>query len=256
MSESLALPQSRLESVLYRMAVLRRGGRKQKLAENLARQIDLGDAFQIAEQLGGRPNSRRIKAVVEEARTRELSPRQILLQAHRECAELIARNFVFDPERPFSLSLPDAEVLMHRSDGPAHYGKFYSSQQSEMEYKLARLRQQLRQRITTLSPKHAELVEMDDLLANLGQTQSRRLLARLPALVEQRFVDLRRAYQKSQPTDAAQAAADDAETWVQADGWLGQFVEELKQLLDAELELRLQLLIGLVEASESKGMKE
>ena len=76
------------------------------------------------------------------------------------------------------------------------------------------------------------------------------MLATLPSLMEKRFNQLRKAYLHTQPAD------DKPALWMQPGAWLARFCTELQTVLLAELDLRLQPAVGLLEALHNQTTPE
>lgn len=131
----------------------------------------------------------------------------------------------------------------------APYRRFYLAQQRDMDLGVgplrARVRDQLRSRAPSLTPLAALDAAFD---AILGERESK-LLALIPVLMEQRFGHLFQAHQQ-QLAHAQQA--DHPALWVKPGGWLARYLEELQTVLLAELDLRLQPTLGLIEALQDQ----
>lgn len=122
------------------------------------------------------------------------------------------------------------------------YRLFYLAQQRDMEANVGVLRTAARDVLAGLPTAARALREIDAALQVAIAERERALLAAIPRLLECRFETLR---------DAASASeTDDNATWMQPGGWLATFRSELLALLEAELELRLQPVIGLMETLE------
>jgi hypothetical protein len=122
------------------------------------------------------------------------------------------------------------------------YRHFYLAQQRDMEANVGVLRTAARDVLAGLPTAARALREIDAALQVAIAERERALLAAIPRMLERRFETLR---------DAASASATgDNATWMQPGGWLATFRRELLALLEAELELRLQPVIGLMETLE------
>ena len=71
-----------------------------------------------------------------------------------------------------------------------------------------------------------------------------RLLASVPQLLGRRFEQLHQAHRSALPA----GAADDPARWLQPGAWLHTFCQDMRAVLLAELELRLQPVAGLLDA--------
>ena len=111
-----------------------------------------------------------------------------------------------------------------------------NDQQRRMELSVEALRGHVRQALAQSTPELAQLAALDAAMEPLLAGREQRLLNALPAFLKARFVALRQ-----QATDASDTAADDLH-------WLQTFAHEFEQTLLAELDLRLQPVIGLIES--------
>ena len=123
------------------------------------------------------------------------------------------------------------------------YRRHYVAQQRDMEQKVAPLRALLRDALETASPALRQLAALDAAFDAILAEREARLLAALPLLLKQRFAHL-------QQTHALQP--DTEQPTLQAPDWRVQFRQEMQTLLLAELDLRLQPALGLLEAFEHK----
>lgn len=118
------------------------------------------------------------------------------------------------------------------------YRQHYLDQQRNMELMIAPLRDHVRQALfASGSADMRQLAGLDAVWEQLLGHREKNLLAALPAHLERRFKDLRKTHQHDDPT-----------TWRKPGGWLHGFGEELRAVLLAELETRLEPVTGLVEA--------
>ncbi len=109
------------------------------------------------------------------------------------------------------------------------YRRHYLAQQQHMQEHIAPLRARLRRVLELRSPACARLAALDAVMERVLGEPERRLLAGLPALLEQRFAQWR-----------AEAAP--------GNGWATRFQQELEAALQAELALRWQPIDGLLAA--------
>jgi len=123
------------------------------------------------------------------------------------------------------------------------YRRFYQAHQGELEASVHPLRSKARQALARVSPQLRQLASLDAALDQVLGARERQLLATVPVLLEKRFAQLANAHQQrlaEQPDDPAWS--------MQPAGWLADFGTELKMVLLAELDLRLQPTVGLIEA--------
>lgn len=125
------------------------------------------------------------------------------------------------------------------------YRRFYEAHQRDMELRVAPLRINVREALAKVSPKLKQLADLDATLENILRDRERKLLAKVPLLLKKRFEHL---YKEHQQLCIETQRADDAADWMQAGGWLAHFCSDLQMLLLAEVALRLQPAVGLIEA--------
>ena len=135
----------------------------------------------------------------------------------------------------------EAELMM--SFEP--YRLFYVLQQRDMDTKIRNLRAQIRQEMKGASPKLAQLSALDTALGDTLFTNTRKFFSVVPKLLAKRFEYLLQAHQSAVANDQA---SDNPAHWIAPGGWMDQFYKEIQGLLLAELEVRLQPVLGLIEA--------
>jgi len=124
------------------------------------------------------------------------------------------------------------------------YHRYYLAHQRDMSASIAPLRAHARAVLAKHSPALARLAALDGVLDQALAPRERSLLATVPQLLARRFAQLQQAQ-----TDAPDG--HDA-----ADGWLATFCGDMQAVLLAELELRLQPVLGLAEALGNKKTDE
>lgn len=123
----------------------------------------------------------------------------------------------------------NADLLGDEAPVYAPFRKFYMAHQRDMELAVKKLRVKARARLAKASPALKQLAALDAAFDGILTEHEKKLLASLPSLMEQRFKQLQA--ERSLPV-----------------GWLARFGQELQTVLLAELDLRLQPTLGLLEA--------
>jgi hypothetical protein len=144
-----------------------------------------------------------------------------------------------------TLPAPILELPLNLAAAYAPYRRFYEAHQRDMELNVQPLRVNAREALAKASPRLKKLAELDATLEKILRERETKLLSKVPALLRKRFDQLFKEHQQTL-TDARQA--DNPADWTQAGAWLARFRDDLQMLLLAELELRLQPAIGLIEA--------
>lgn len=112
----------------------------------------------------------------------------------------------------------------------------HHEQQRRMELAVDALRGHVRQTLAKATPRLAQLAALDAVLDQMLTGREQRLLNHLPAFLKARFNQLRPPAATDTPSDPR---------------WLLGFHAELDQTLLAELDHRLQPVVGMIEALEA-----
>ena len=121
----------------------------------------------------------------------------------------------------------------------------YLARQREMEARIRPLRAHVREALARTSPTLKQLAALDAVFDDILSEREGKLLALIPSLLKRRFEQLRKAH--SQQLDDAQPA-ERPNPGSKTDGWLARFDHEWHATLLAELDVRLQPTLGLIEA--------
>jgi hypothetical protein len=143
------------------------------------------------------------------------------------------------------LPIPKLELPMDFATAYAPYRRFYEAHQRDMEFCIQPLRVNVREALAKASPRLKKLADLDATLEKILRDRESKLLSKVPVLLKKRFEQLFKAHQQTL-VDAQQA--DNPAGWTEAGGWLARFCNDMQMLLLAEMELRLQPTMGLIEA--------
>lgn len=138
---------------------------------------------------------------------------------------------------------PGASVEEARAYAP--YRRYHQAIQRDLETKVGALRARVRDAVAQASPTLRQLAALDGAFDAILCEREARLLATVPSLLEKRFQQLLQAHQQAL-ADSQQA--DSVELWMAPGAWLARFCAELQSVLLAELDLRLQPSMGLLDA--------
>lgn len=119
------------------------------------------------------------------------------------------------------------------------YAKFYRAQQSDMSAKIQGLRVHVRDVLKVFSPRLAKLVELDKALDESLSIETRKYLMVVPKLLSRHYIQ-----RYEQPV----GVSGDMFSSADVDNTTAEFLSALQLLLKSELEMRLQLVLGLIEA--------
>lgn len=146
------------------------------------------------------------------------------------------------------LPAPTRELPMNLATAFVPYRQFYETHQRDMELRIQPLRVNVREALAKASPTLRKLADLDATLEKTLREREKQLLSKVPVLLKKRFDQL---YKDHQQKLADTQQADTPAGWMQAGAWLARFCSDLQMLLLAEVELRLQPAMGLIEAFKS-----
>ena len=121
--------------------------------------------------------------------------------------------------------------------------RYSLGQQRQMDSILRSLRAQLRGMLDKGTTQDRQLSTLDAIFENVLSTREARLLGQIPTEFEKRFAKLLKQHMKQ----LLQAAEAD-EPAPRTEPWLAPLCTDLRAALLAELDLRLQPILGLIEA--------
>jgi hypothetical protein len=129
----------------------------------------------------------------------------------------------------------DPRSLALSPEGSKPWQQRHLELQRQMEQMIQPLREHVQQALARGSPRLRQLAALDAVMAQALAAREQAVLPTVTTLLERRFVQLR-----------AQANGDG--TSEGAATWLDDYAGEWRQVLLAELDLRLQPVLGLIEA--------
>jgi hypothetical protein len=144
-----------------------------------------------------------------------------------------------------ALPVPKPGESIEDASAYESYRRYYLAHQRDMELRVRPLRAQVREVLTKASPALKKLAALDAVFDGILGDRESKLLATIPVLLEQRFQQLFQAHQQK----LADVQQDDNPAfWMKTGAWLARFCHELQTVLLAELDVRLQPTLGLIEA--------
>lgn len=129
--------------------------------------------------------------------------------------------------------------------GHAVFHQRHQELQRQMAQMTSALRDHVRQAVCAVSPQLRQLALLDATFEELLAAREDTLLPTTTHLLERRFQQLRAAHRQVHETTGD---PDDPALWRQPGGWLDTFANDWRQALLAELDLRLEPVLGLLEA--------
>lgn len=144
-----------------------------------------------------------------------------------------------------ALPTPAAGASVEEARAYAPYRRYHQAIQRDLETKVGALRARVRDAVAQASPTLRQLAGLDGAFDTILCEREARLLSTVPSLLEKRFKHLLQTHQQAL-ADSQQA--DSVELWMKPGAWLARFCAELQSVLLAELDLRLQPSMGLLDA--------
>ena len=218
---------------------------KQSLAERLGEWLDLSDAIALFGALNTRPGNLPGDPL-QKASDTCMSVQEEFSRVRASLTESITTDGVFQPGKVrIKLPAPPAGATAEAAANFLPYRRYYLAHQRDMESNIGLLRDHLRAALANRSPALNRLATLDATLDKALGERERNLLATVPQFVEKHFEQLRKAHQdacvETQQTDSP-------DLWMQPGGWLATFCRDMRGVLLAELDVRLQPALGLMEA--------
>lgn len=131
----------------------------------------------------------------------------------------------------------------------AIYCQRYAGLQKQLEARLAAVRAQMRQALAKAAPALRQLAALDAVVEQMLGVREQKLWALLPGCLEGRWAHWLVAHAQQQEA----SGEDDApQRWRQPGGWLHGFEQDFGALWQAEVQLRMQPIRGLLEAARNE----
>ena len=213
---------ARLVRLLAELAMIEEDWPHKDFADRLGQMLSFADSIVLADAHKVKPE-RGFVVVTDSCE----DLKQAVLHTKTKLVNGVIQSCAGAADRP-KIRWPDLEETA--SEIPfERYHRFYLSHQRDQDLALRVVRSSAREALTGCTPALKKLAVLDRALEDTLWDQTYRMLALIPRLLQRRFNLLQ---QQAQP------------------GWLQQFRKDVQALLLAELDLRLQPVLGLVEALE------
>ncbi|MDP1687317.1 DUF3348 family protein [Hydrogenophaga sp.] len=188
---------------------------RQDLAERLGQWLNVADAIELSSVHQAMPAVARVRRPGVPAAARAA---QAELQRVRAT---LSQAITSPPREPGDEGTDDTDA------GFAPHHQRCLEQQRRMDMSIEALRGHVRKTLSLTSARLAQLAALDAVLEPMLGGREQRLLATVPGFLKARFAQLRQSH---------------------PGGWQPLFEHELQHTLLAELDLRLQPVVGMVEA--------
>jgi len=241
---------SQLIRTLADLAVLETAEPATAFAEKLGLWIDFADAIHLTGvHKAGTANGPEAQPALQSTAGVSLGEEFARMRIGME--NTITRSSAASTARVRSeLALPKLEAPLDDVKAYTPFRRYHQAHQRDMESGARSLRAKVREGVAAASPQLQQLAALDAAFDDILGEREARLLSTIPALLEKRFNHLRKAHQ--QTLMAAQQTDDNPDAWMKPGAWLARFCGELQAVLLAELDLRLQPAVGLLEAFNSE----
>ena len=144
---------------------------------------------------------------------------------------------------------PAASVATDHGSDFLPYRRCYQAHQRLMQFRIAALRAQVREALAGQSAALSTLAALDGVLDQALAARERSLLATVPSLLEARFARLQRAHWAAQARlPGSDCPAPGPAQPAPPDAWLALACKDMQNVLMAEMDIRLQPVVGLVDA--------
>lgn len=232
------LGSCRLVRSLSRLSVVDVADSNQPLAERLGGWLGIANAISLFAALN--PGSARTPS----APSGTPSPGGVTLLDELTRVRMALANSIAGGNARIKLPQPTPGTPIEVLADFSAYRRYILAQQRYMAGSIDPLRILAREALAACSSGLKQLADLDAALDQALGHREEALLAAVPSLLERRFENLRQAHRAALIESGKE---DDPERWMQPDQWLTVFFREMQDVLLAELELRLQPVIGLIE---------
>jgi hypothetical protein len=236
---------SRLLRLLGELALIEPQEAEQDLAERLGQWLDFTDAIALFaahnESAGSSTPSAHNTAKDAEGELTELRSK-LTATIRNSCAPT-------PPPTRIRFPIPRADLPLDIAADYEPYRRFYLAHQRDIETALRPLRTRARAALAGAGAACKTLAAIDEVFERILTERESKLLVALPVLLEKRFAYLRSAHLNHLGNVGGH---DDPAAWLQPGAWLAEFRQDIASVLLAELELRLQPTLGLLEATRNE----
>ena len=236
---------SSLIRVLSDLAILEAVEPSAGFSEKLGLWVDYSDAIALSIALNaGSPNLSGTRDAAHSLGGDVASEDLARLRASLENL-ILQRGLITTGKTLVEWPSPDFKLPVKVAAAYEPYRKYYAAYQRRMDADIRPLRVSVRAALAKTSPSLKQLATLDAALDKILCERESQLLSTVPLLLRKRFEHLLKAHQKTL-FDTQQA--DKPGDWMKQGAWLSRFCNELQTVLLAELDVRLQPTVGLIEA--------
>ena len=230
----------RLMTLLSNVSEIKLSAASHNLAERLGHLMGLSGSVALARTLQYKPQGEYASQLdaAEDVQQRVLTVRERMMRT-------ISNSFAHDDNEE-QTKVPSADVTI-RAQALQHYEpyrRFYVAHQLEMAVCVQNLRAEVRKKMALVSPELSELAELDRTIEEGLVSYNRKLFNVTLKVLERRFKSLLAEHLKQ----VGDVDDNRSEVWLKPGAWLDRFYQDMRELLLAEFDVRLQPVLGLLEA--------
>ncbi len=246
--------RSRLVALLCQLSNTKTSKADYNLGEYLGRLISVSDAISLSRSLNQLKSQTSVQTANQcEVDTSALEIREDVFNSRERMIQTIIRSFSHTPhgmgiQAPSVTTGTRVEALQTYEP----YLRFYSMHQAQMAGAIQSLRLRVRSNISPLSRQMQQLAQLDKVMDDNLASNTSKLFDVAPRLLQQRFSQLLDTHLESQDS----SKDPEPHTWILPGGWLANFYRDMQAVLLAELDLRLQPVIGLLEALKEETLNQ
>ena len=223
----------------------------QTFAERLGLWVAWTDAIALSGALNGAPSAQAADANSGGSGGAVTAIEQFR-RVRKDLAESIVHDVMFSGTQVGNTAA--AASVTDATDGEsdfdfATYRRHYLAHQRSMEERVGELRQQVRTAVSDVSPALGRLAALDAVMEHALAAHQRRVLAKVPGMLERCFKGLRKLRLQA-PSQAGDADASTVATRPLNAG------QAMQSVLLAELEIRLQPVQGMIEALDTNSTSQ
>jgi len=228
-----------LTRLLARLGEVEAGRSPHSTSDRLSLWLGWADAIALASALDGTP-----PPVPAGSRASAAEEEREYARVRRYLVQAIAADTSAAGRRRDNARVALRKPAREPGIGYADFRQCYLLLQKTMETEIAGLRSRLRSGLAAKASEATRLAVVDAVMERVLGARERALLASAPALLEKHFERLRQAARETEP----EAAGPDAAAAPAADAWVELFRKDMRSVLLAELDVRLQPVEGLLAA--------
>jgi hypothetical protein len=239
-ASSTLLDRSRLVRLLTNLSEINFSSADYNLAEHLGRMLSVSDSISLSRSLAQLPEipARSIVATADAVKEDVLASREQMMR-------IIVQSFAVKHQGT-GIQVPSVSTGTRAEALETYepYQRFYNMHQAEMAGSAHSLRLRVRAAVSGFSVELHQLAELDRIIGESLSSHTAKLLNVTPKLLRQRFKQLLAAHRLKE----SDSSNTEMHHWLSPGGWLELFYRDMQELLLAELDVRLQPTLGLLEA--------